>query len=200
MTRTDSVPISDGGDARAPDTVAAGLGVDDTAADAAEHSPLATAPVAQGGLGLVAAAFGAVSLLDASGLKMFGDHGVPGPGFFPTSMSVAVVALGLLLTTVSVVRAVRAGRAPTGELHEVVRELLRAATVWIGFAISIPLMTLIGFVPATVLLIAYLVVAVERVRGLKAIAVIIAVPVVAYLLFVFVLGVELPTSTLFEGM
>ena len=61
-------------------------------------------------------------------------------------------------------------------------------------------MGLIGFVPATILLITYLVLMIERIRGLKTVLVIVAVPVLAYLLFVFVLGVDLPTSPLFEGI
>jgi uncharacterized membrane protein len=84
-------------------------------------------------------------------------------------------------------------------MHGVGAELLRAAGVWLGFLIGVALMPLIGFVPATVVLIAYLVFGVERIKGIKAVLVIIAVPLVAYALFVFVLGVELPTSTLFEG-
>jgi hypothetical protein len=60
-------------------------------------------------------------------------------------------------------------------------------------------MGLFGFVPATILLIAYLVLVIERIRNLKAVLVIVLVPVLAYVLFVLVLGVELPTSALFEG-
>jgi hypothetical protein len=71
--------------------------------------------------------------------------------------------------------------------------------VWLGFLIGCALMPLIGFVPAAVLLVAYLVFGLERVRGIKAVVVVIAVPIVAYALFVFVLGVELPTSILFEA-
>jgi Tripartite tricarboxylate transporter TctB family len=159
---------------------------------ASDHSVLSTSPVAQAGLGAVAAAFGVIALIDASGLHMFGKKGVPGPGFFPISLSVAVIALGLLLAAVSVLRGLRHGRGPAGQMHGV-------AGVWLGFLIGVALMPLIGFVPATVVLIAYLVFGVERIKGIKAVLVIIAVPLVAYALFVFVLGVELPTSTLFEG-
>jgi hypothetical protein len=164
-----------------------------------DHSVLSTSPVAQAGLGAVAAAFGVIALIDASGLDMFGKKGVPGPGFFPISLSVAVIALGLLLTVVSVLRRLRHGRGPVGQMHGVGAELLRAAGVWLGFLIGVALMPLIGFVPATIVLIAYLVFGVERIKGIKAVLVIVAVPLVAYALFVFVLGVELPTSALFEG-
>jgi hypothetical protein len=169
-------------------------------AEAAEHSPLATSPIAQAGLGLVAAAFGATALIDAHGLDIFGKKGVPGPGFFPVSLSVAVIALGLLLVAVSVVRGVRHGLGPAGQMRGVSGQLLRAAYVWAGFLVGVALMPLIGFVPATILLIGYLVLLVERIRNIKAVLVIVAVPLAAYALFVFVLGVELPASALFEGM
>jgi len=185
MTQTESAP--------------AAAAFDDSDAGESQHSVLSTAPMAQAGLGLVAAAFGAVALVDASGLKVFGAKGVPGPGFFPISLSVAVIVLGLLQVGVSVARGVRDGRGPSGQLRGVSTEVLRAAYVWLGFLVSIVLMPLAGFVPATMLLIAYLVFAVERIRGVKAVLVIIAVPLVAYALFVFVLGVELPASTLWEG-
>jgi putative tricarboxylic transport membrane protein len=186
MTQTDSVNTGPTSSVEEPEA-------------AADHSVLSTSPVAQAGLGGVAAAFGVIALIDASGLDMFGKKGIPGPGFFPISLSVAVIALGLLLVAVSVLRGVRHGRGPGGQMHGVGAELLRAAGVWLGFLIGVALMPLIGFVPATIVLIAYLVFGVERIKGIKAVLVIIAVPLVAYALFVFVLGVELPTSTLFEG-
>lgn len=166
---------------------------------AAEHSVLSTSPIAQACLGAAAAVFGVIALVDASGLAVFGKKGVPGPGFFPIALSIAVIALGLLLVAVSVLRGIRKGRGPAGQMRGVGAEVLRAAGVWLGFLIGCALMPLIGFVPATILLLAYLVFGLERIKGIKAILVIVVVPLVAYALFVFVLGVDLPTSSLFEG-
>jgi tripartite tricarboxylate transporter TctB family protein len=199
MTQADSVPIRHDDGAERP------LADGDSSADEydstePEHSVLATSPIAQAALGIAAAGFGVVALIDASGLPMFGKHGVPGPGMFPTALSVAVAVLGLALLVVSIVRRVRRGRGPAGELRVVGPELLRAGSVWVGLTACIALMGLIGFVPATILLIAYLVLMIERIRSFKAVLVIVAVPVLAYLLFVFVLGVDLPTSPLFEGV
>jgi len=191
MTRAESVPVAHGDQ----DAL-----VDDHEPAAPERSVLAKSPGAQAILGVVAAGFGAVALIDASGLPMFGKHGVPGPGMFPTALSVAVVALGLALAAVSVVRRLRNGRAAEGQMKGVGKEFVQAGSVWVGLTASIPLMGLIGFVPATILLIAYLVLLIERVRGLKTVVVIVAVPVIAYALFVFVLGVELPTAAFFEGV
>jgi len=191
MTRAESVPVAHGDQ----DAL-----VDDHEPAAPERSVLAKSPGAQAILGVVAAGFGAVALIDASGLPMFGKHGVPGPGMLPTALSVAVVARGLALAAVSVGRRLRNGRAAEGQMKGVGKEFVRAGSVWVGLTASIPLMGLIGFVPATILLIAYLVLLIERVRGLKTVVVIVAVPVIAYALFVFVLGVELPTAAFFEGV
>jgi putative tricarboxylic transport membrane protein len=198
MTQADSVPIrrDDGGQPLADVAPSA----DETDSTEPEHSVLAKSPAAQAALGIVTAALGALALVDASGLRMFGKHGVPGPGMFPTALSVAVLGLGLALAVVAVVRRVRDGRGPAGQMNGVGREVFRAGSVWVGLTASIPLMGLIGFVPATILLIAYLVLVIERIRNLKAVLVIVAVPVLAYVLFVLVLGVELPTSALFEGI
>jgi Tripartite tricarboxylate transporter TctB family len=163
------------------------------------HSALSTSPIAQAGLGAAAAAFGVIALVDASGLAVFGKKGVPGPGFFPIVLSIALVVLGVLLVTVSAVRGMRHGLGPAGQMRGLRSELLRAAGVWLGYLIGVALMPLIGFVPAMILLLGYLVFGLERLKGIKAVLVIVAVPLVAYALFVFVLGVDLPTSSLFEG-
>lgn len=163
-----------------------------------EHSPFATAPIAQAGLGAVAAAFGVVSLFGASSLAMFGKKGIPGPGMFPTATAVAVTTLGLALVVISAIRRIRTG--PGESLARTKPELLRAGSVWAGLMICIALMEVIGFAAASALLIAYLVLLVERVRAVKAVIAIIAVPVAAYLLFGFVLGVDLPTSAFIEGI
>jgi hypothetical protein len=170
----------------------------DAGAGDADQSILATAPVAQAGLGLVAAAFGVIALVDATGLEMFGAKGVPGPGFFPVSLSIAVIALGALQVAASTARGVRRGFGVRAQLTGVRGDVLRAAHVWVGFLIGILLMPLFGFVPAAMLLLAYLVIAVERVKGIAAVLVVVAVPLAAYALFVFVLGVDLPESILFE--
>jgi Tripartite tricarboxylate transporter TctB family len=199
MTQADSVPIrhEDGGE---PALAAGDSSADEHDSTEQAHSVLSTSPIAQAALGIVAAGFGVAALIDASGLPMFGKHGVPGPGLFPAALSAAVAALGLALAVVSIVRRVRHGRAPAGQMHGVGREFLRAGSVWVGLTATIAVMGLVGFMPAALLLIAYLVLVIERVRGLKAVLVIVAIPVLAYLLFVLVLGVELPTSVLFEGV
>jgi putative tricarboxylic transport membrane protein len=152
-------------------------------------------------LGLAVAAIGVVAFVEASDLDMFGEHGVPGPGFLPNLLAGTLLVLGLLLAAITLVR--WRGPAPrvetgTGEEETVeVRGLLRAARVWIGFVVSIPVMALIGFVPAMVILVAYLVFVVERIKGVKPVLAAILVPAFVYAVFAFLLGVDLPASSLF---
>ena len=148
-------------------------------------------------LGLVVAAVGVVAFFEASDLDMFGEHGVPGPGFLPILLAAALLVLGLLLAALTLAR--WRAPAPQGETEDrfEVRGLVRAARVWIGFLVSIPVMSLIGFIPAMVILVAYLVFAVERITGIKPVLASILVPAAIYAVFAFLLGVDLPASSLF---
>lgn len=191
---------SDGAPAQLDVQPAAGDEFDPAGEESAEEakSPFATAPIAQAALGVVAVAFGVVSLFGASSLAMFGKKGIPGPGMFPTVTAVAVTVLGLTLVGISVLRRIRTG--PGESLAGTKPEVLRSLSVWIGLMICIALMDVIGFAASSALLIAYLVLVVERVRGIKAVAAIVGVPLAAYVLFGFVLGVDLPTSVFIEGI
>jgi putative tricarboxylic transport membrane protein len=160
--------------------------------------------IAQVVLGVVVAALGGFAVFAAAGLDMFGEHGVPGPGFFPELLAGALVVLGVLLAVVSVVRIRRetggigiAGvqTAPAEDFD--LRTMVRAGRVWIGFAASVPLLVLVGFVPAMALLVAYLLFAVERLRGLRPLAAVILIPVLIYLVFAYLLAVDLPLGSLF---
>jgi hypothetical protein len=149
-------------------------------------------------LGLAVTMIGVFAWVDASDLDMFGEHGVPGPGFLPKLLSGLLVALGLLLTALTLVRRQPAATEPAdAEPGFEVSGLLRAGRVWIGLLVSVPVMTLIGFVPAMVLLMAYLVFGVERMTGIRPVLVTILVPALTYAIFAFLLGVDLPASELF---
>lgn len=143
-------------------------------------------------LGLAVTATGLFALVEASGLDMFGEHGVPGPGFLPSLVAGALVVLGLVLTGTSLTRR----RAPASGIEA--SNLPRVARVWGGFLVSIPVMALIGFVPAMALLVAYLVFGVERVGGIRTVLAAVLIPALVYALFALLLGVELPPSSLFD--
>ncbi|WP_028936294.1 tripartite tricarboxylate transporter TctB family protein [Pseudonocardia spinosispora] len=148
-------------------------------------------------LGVVVAALGVGALTAAVGLDRFGAHGVPGPGFFPDLLAVLLIVLGLLLALVSL-RARTTGPAiePATEDRFEVAGAVRAGRVWLGFVVSIPLLLVIGFVPAMVALVAYLAFGVERIRGLRPLLASVLIPLGVYLLFVYLLGVDLPGPAL----
>lgn len=153
-------------------------------------------------LGIVVTAIGAAALVEASGLDMFGENGVPGPAFLPNLLAVLLVVLGLLLTAVTLRRRAPAAEAAGDETADdeppfELSGVLRAGRVWIGLLVSVPLMPLIGFVPAMVLLMAYLIFAVERMSGVQAVVATVLVPAMTYAIFAFLLGVDLPASELF---
>lgn len=149
--------------------------------------------------GLFVAALGAFALVEGAGLHMFGEHGVPGPGFFPDLAAGALVVLGVLMVAVNAVRrqaAAESGTAETSEGFEA-RRTLRTGRVWLGFTVGVPLLALAGFLPTMALLVAYLLLTVERIHPLKAILAAVLIPLVIYTVFVYLLGVELPVGLLF---
>ncbi|MEU8631841.1 tripartite tricarboxylate transporter TctB family protein [Amycolatopsis sp. NPDC048633] len=144
--------------------------------------------------GIISVAVGVAALIDAAGLAKFGKSGQPGPGLFPDIVAALLVVLGAWLAILTVVRPTRA--EPVEEPVEP-GGFKRAATVWLAFVVSIPLLVLFGFAPAMAALVAFLVFGVERIRGFRPVLAVVLVPAVVYLLFSVVLGVDLPESVLF---
>ncbi|MFI6347883.1 tripartite tricarboxylate transporter TctB family protein [Streptomyces sp. NPDC050560] len=166
---------------------------------------------AQIGTGLCSAALGAFALVEGADLDMFGEHGEPGPGFFPDLSAAALLVLGVLLVAVNVLHRPAAkaaaagaagdpaeggGAADAGDGFEP-RRLLRAGRVWAGFTAAVALLQLLGFLAAMGLLVAYLLFTVERIRVLRAVLAIVLIPLAVYGVFAYLLGVELPTGSLF---
>lgn len=160
--------------------------------------------------GTVIAALGAFALVTALNLAFLSDSGVPGPGFFPTLLSGLLLLLGILLAATSL-----RSRPATGvDSDEPARQLpgevaaegptgtarvLRAGTVWLCFAISVPILTVLGFVPAMAILIAVVLFGVERRLNWRALVVAIVVPVAVYELFVHLLTIPLPVGLINIG-
>lgn len=161
------------------------------------------------GLGVGAVGVGAFAMA----LRMsFFAGGIPGPGFFPVLCSAALAVLGLILAWQSTqaslpeVRAV--GRVEAAEHRR--RKLStndpdepdprRSLAVWGGYLATVPVLYVLGFTLAMMVLLAYLLVVVERRRSPQAIAAILLVPVAVYLLFVHLLGIDLPEGMTGPGM
>lgn len=164
--------------------------------------------------GLVIAAVGGWALSGALDLAMFGRNHEPGPGLFPAVISAALLLLGLLLAVLSALGIVRTRRepeavtapaAPGGDVADAVagpselRKQLRAGSVLALYALMMPLLTLLGFVPATALLIFGLLFGVERRWDWRSVAAAILIPVGCHIIFVQLLTIQLPTGLISHG-
>lgn len=150
-------------------------------------------------IGAVSTLIGAAALWDGHDLELFGEHRVPGPGFFPILTSAALVALGALLVVRTLLSPPVVRNDQEAEAGHGWRGVLRAMHVWLGYGVAILLLPTLGFLAAMALLVAYLQLVIERTRGWRAIATIVLVPMCVYGLFDYVLGVYLPAGSLFGG-
>jgi hypothetical protein len=170
---------------------------------------------------LVAGAFamtGGFFAIRAGQLALYAD-GVPGPGFFPLVLSVLTLLFAAVLAARPVLSArrrqpdparrpavepARTGRTgqtgrtadrpvDTGALVDGGRiEVRRALAVWGVAALSVALLSAVGFVAAMVLLTALLLLGVEQDRRLSAICVALLLPPACHVLFALLLKVRLP--------
>jgi putative tricarboxylic transport membrane protein len=152
--------------------------------------------------GTAVAALGAFALVTALNLAFLSDSGVPGPGFFPTLLSGLLVVLGILLAVISLRKRTAAAEAPVDHEDSAIEveersprdRIMRAGAVWICFAVAVPVLTVLGFVPAMAILIAVLLFGVERRLNWRSIVLAVVVPVGVYELFVHLLSIPLPTG------
>lgn len=161
--------------------------------------------------GVAVAALGAFALVTALNLAFLSTNGVPGPGFFPTLLSGLLLLLGVLLGATSLRRRPEPGpgadESPSRQLPGELAEegpsgrarVLRAGTVWLCFAVSVPILAVLGFVPAMAILIALVLFGVERRLNWRALVVAVVVPVSVYELFVHLLTIPLPVGLLNLG-
>jgi putative tricarboxylic transport membrane protein len=121
----------------------------------------------------------------------FYAEGVPGPGFFPTLLAIALGATGgLLLFT-----RLRRPEAALGDFALPTRmQAGRSLGMWIAILVAVLAVDVVGFLVAMVLLVAALMLGIERRRSLAAIATIVLTPLLAYLLFAQLLQVPLPAG------
>jgi putative tricarboxylic transport membrane protein len=160
--------------------------------------------------GTTVAALGAFALVTALNLAFLSNSGVPGPGFFPTLLSGLLVVLGILLAVISLrKRAVPVTGDESVDHEESAIEIeersprervMRAGAVWICFAVAVPVLTVLGFVPAMAILIAVLLFGVERRLNWRSIVLAVVVPVGVYELFVHLLSIPLPTGLFLLGL
>jgi hypothetical protein len=144
------------------------------------------------GLGLIPFAIFAITQSLALPLSQRG--GIPGPGMAPLILGVVLLALGAILAGSRVV-----GAADSfGEVDWPNRtELTRVVAVVIALAVSIALLKPLGYIVSSVLLVAFLVLAIERLPLVKALILIVGLPVLFYVIFGVLLRVRLPALPAF---
>jgi putative tricarboxylic transport membrane protein len=140
--------------------------------------------------GMAITIFGVFFLLETLKLDYY-TEGVPGPGFFPSVLALVVIATGILL----IVTRLGKPEMSFGEFDAPSRQQLnRSMGIWIALLVATLMVELIGFVLAMILLVAAILIGIERRRGITTLATIILIPLFAYLLFAGLLKVPLPTG------
>jgi putative tricarboxylic transport membrane protein len=148
--------------------------------------------------GLVTAVVGAAATWDARDLSMFGDHNVPGPGFFPKILAGLLIVLGLLLAAIAV-RERPADPDPDsdGDAGSTpARRMLRPLAVLVVFGVIAPLVAIIGYIPAMVLLVLVVLYGIERRRDFRSLLAAVLIPVATYVLFAHLFAIPLPPGPL----
>ena len=139
--------------------------------------------------------------MDARDLPMFGDHSVPGPGFLPKLLAGLLIVLGLLLAATAV-RATpkrtdpEAGDGAAVEPGAARRAMVRPVALLIVFGLVAPLVAVIGYVPAMVLLVFVVLYGIERRRDFRTMFAVVLIPLATYVLFAHVFSIPLPSGPL----
>ncbi|MGH3642789.1 MAG: tripartite tricarboxylate transporter TctB family protein [Mycobacterium sp.] len=148
--------------------------------------------------GLVTAVVGAAATWNARDLSMFGAHNVPGPGFFPKILAGLLIVLGLLLAAIAVREGSEEHEADRAE-PGAARRMLRPVGVLIVFGVIAPLVAIIGYIPAMVLLVLVILYGIERRRDFRSLLAAVLIPVATYVLFAHLFAIPLPSGPLFPA-
>jgi putative tricarboxylic transport membrane protein len=153
--------------------------------------------------GVVSAAVGLAALWDTRNLAMFGEHDVPGSGFFPTLLAGLLTFLGLVLAGMALRQHASLPADPEATAPEGAgsarHAMLRPVAVLIAFGVIAPLVAVIGYVPAMVLLVLVVLYGIERRRDLRSLLAAVLIPVATFLLFSHLFAIPLPAGPLLAG-
>jgi putative tricarboxylic transport membrane protein len=140
-------------------------------------------------VGGITVALAAYVLFGSRDLGFYAE-GVPGPGFFPIVVGLALLISGLLLIVSRLLNIA----VPEEENRQQEQILPRALLVWLALILSAALIPILGFVATMVLLVAVLLFGFEGRRSIGAVVAVVVIPGLAYWLFAGVLGILLPTG------
>lgn len=144
--------------------------------------------------GAVVALIGAVALIQAiTGLSFVGANKEPGPGFFPAILASILIAQGLALA-LGWLLAPREKVVHREQLEFSPPALRRAGGVWLSLAVTVGLMSTLGFLASSMLLMAALVFGMEQLRGVRIFFAMLALPIGIYVVFSVLLEVRLPAG------
>lgn len=135
--------------------------------------------------GLCIGGFGIFVLYEASGLPYLSEYG-PGPGLLPLWLGIGFVTLAAVLVVSTLVY-------PESE-QVAWSKVTRPAAAWVGFLFAIGLLSRLGFTLSFALLGFFLVFLLERRSLVASVNVAAGLALAFYLIFVFSLGVPLPSG------
>jgi putative tricarboxylic transport membrane protein len=139
--------------------------------------------------GLLLAALGVFILLESFDLEYTSDFG-PGPGFLPFWLGIIISVFSALLILVTI----RKPFSPESSGAEASGNPRRSLIGWVAMALTVPLLTLLGFYISFAILSAFLVLTMERRSAAVAVAVAVGCASGFYLIFSLALGVPLPSA------
>lgn len=138
--------------------------------------------------GAVLAAFGVFVLFQGLRLDFYAD-GVPGPGFFPTLLALALIISGAVL---ALTRTASGGEVTQESPLPSRQQARRSLGLWVAILAACLSVGALGFPLAMLLLVAVILLLIERQRKLGSVAAVVAIPLLAWLLFASLLQVPLP--------
>ena len=153
--------------------------------------------------GLVTAAVGAAAMLGCQGLSMFGEHDVPGAGLLPEdpgrpadrARAPAGRHLGARYASWAEVGADDGAATAAAETRQLAQDG-RPVGVLIVFGVIAPLVAIIGYIPAMILLVLVVLYGIERRRDFRCLLAAVLIPVATYVLFAHLFSIPLPSGPL----
>jgi putative tricarboxylic transport membrane protein len=140
--------------------------------------------------GVVLAIFGVFMLYQSLQMSFYADN-VPGPGFFPALLAVALIVLGATL----VVTRLRTPHDTADRLRLPSRQQAsRSLSLWVAALAAALLVEPLGFPLAMFLLVAVILFVIEGRRGIGSAVTAVMIPLLAWLLFAELLLVPLPAG------
>jgi hypothetical protein len=143
---------------------------------------------------LLAAGFGAV-LWEASSFQ-YGTEFAPGPGFAPVWISVVGIILSLLIAGTALRSLRRGEHSAVGADMLDGAGVLRVGATLLGLIVMLSIVSWLGFVLSILVFLLFLTLGVQRLPVLVGIATSIVTVFFIYVVFVFLLGVPVPTGPL----